>query len=415
MKKTQHFGIVVNNVLDKNRLIDTILKGELFSVLATKKGVVFSETAIEKIIEAEDKHDCVIASKTNNRKLQSYSSGERKKIFLGYCIKQKSDYIILDHLFEHLDLNTKTKIIALLELVSESKINIQIADKQADLLPFITKKYELNPTHFNLIPLSENLPTATFVFEKSKEKVTLISNQNLEQKQEKQILIAFNAVSLQYGEQKVLNNITWCIKKGDFWQLVGPNGSGKSTILSLINGDNPKAYGQDITLFGTKKGSGESIWDIKKQIGYFNPNMTELFNKNQTLEQMVVSGFYDSIGLYVKPTTHQLKTAEKWLLVAELDLYSKTSFSRLTVGQKRLALIIRAIIKTPQLLILDEPIAGLDDEAVAKITFFVNTLIQEQNTTIIYVSHQLERRLKPTAIFELIPDKMGSRGQVVKV
>jgi molybdate transport system ATP-binding protein len=405
MNKLQHFGIVLSNSVDKNGLIENICIGKTFAFLATKKGLFYSETAIEETIQKEDKYDCVIASKTENRKLQTYSSGERKRIFLKYCIEQNSDYLVLDNPLGHLDLNAKIEMAHQLEWVSKTKNLIQIADRRSDLLNFITNKYHIKESDFSLIPLEKK--------ESINDKVGVEKNLVISRNLNSETLIDFNAVSLQYGDKKVLDNLTWRIKKGDFWHLVGPNGSGKSTVLSLINGDNPKAYGQDITLFGRKKGTGESIWDIKKQIGYFNPNMTDLFGRSQTLEQMVVSGFYDSIGLYSKPTDYELKRAQEWLKLADLNQYIKKQFSRLTVGQKRLALIIRAVIKTPKLLILDEPLAGLDDDAVTLMIAFVNTLVAEQKTTVIYVSHQFESRIKPTAVFELTPSETGSTGRIL--
>jgi molybdate transport system ATP-binding protein len=227
---------------------------------------------------------------------------------------------------------------------------------------------------------------------------------------ESDILVKFNNVCVSYNDKKIVKEINWTIKKGEFWQLIGPNGAGKSTLLSLITGENTKAYGQDIYIFGQKKGSGESIWDLKKRIGYFSTTLTELFSRNQTLEQLILSGFFDSIGLYKKPEESQIYIVNQWLKIINLLEHKKTPFLKLSLGQQRLALIIRAIIKQPPLLILDEPLEGLDDENSTLVTQLINYLISTSTITILYVSHRLESKLLPKLILELVPQKEGSIG-----
>ncbi|MEQ1624333.1 MAG: ATP-binding cassette domain-containing protein, partial [Sediminibacterium sp.] len=120
-------------------------------------------------------------------------------------------------------------------------------------------------------------------------------------------------LSVSYEERPILDQINWTIQAGECWQLKGPNGSGKSTLLSMITGDNPKGYGQDLNLFGMKKGSGETVWDIKQYIGYFNPVMIQHFSRLDSIELMIVSGCMDSIGVYIKPSEMQLRLAKEWL------------------------------------------------------------------------------------------------------
>jgi molybdate transport system ATP-binding protein len=412
MKENQHFGIVLTNNVDKNLFVQNILSqnaSDAFSFLNQKKGILYSDLAIEKIIATEYQYDILIVAKNTGRKLQSFSSGEKKKAYLEYCISQNLDYLVLDNPLDHLDTQSRISILALLEKVSQTTIIIQIADRQSDILHFINKKFQIKDTTFEILALEKN-----GVALENNSQIT-IPNTDTIIAFDDEILIEFKSVSVQYEDKKVLNTISWTIKKGEFWQLIGPNGSGKSTLLSLINGDNTKGYGQDLYLFGIKKGSGESVWDIKKKIGYFNPAMTDLFNRSQNLEQMILSGFYDSIGLYCQPTHLQIKIVQQWIAIIELTHLSKKPFSRLTIGQKRLALIVRAIIKKPLLLILDEPIEGLDDGSVILVTHLINKLMSETEITVIYVSHRFESRIKPTAVFELIPSKTGSAGKIKEV
>ena len=152
------------------------------------------------------------------------------------------------------------------------------------------------------------------------------------------------------------------IAPGESVAVTGPSGSGKSTLLQMITGDSHKGYGQDLTLFGHKKGSGESVWDLKENIGYYAPAITDRFRGYHTLEHMVISGLHDSIGLYVQPTDAELNLAGHWLKMLGLQHNKATYFRDLSTGEKRLVMLARAMVKHPPLLILDEPTAGLDPE-----------------------------------------------------
>ena len=226
-------------------------------------------------------------------------------------------------------------------------------------------------------------------------------------------LIKLNGVSVHYHERQILNSINWTIKAGEFWQLKGPNGSGKTTILTMINGDNPKAFGQNIELFGRRKGTGESVWEIKKRIGYFTPSMMELFKRRHTAEQMVISGFHDSIGLYHRPSEIQKHVANEWLKVLGLADKGSRAFVDLSQVHRRMVLIARAMVKHPPLLILDEPSTGLDDKSAALLSALINKIADESQTAILYVSHRTEPDLKPQYVFQLKPGENGSVGEVV--
>nr|HMP31442.1 ATP-binding cassette domain-containing protein [Saprospiraceae bacterium] len=201
----------------------------------------------------------------------------------------------------------------------------------------------------------------------------------------------------------------WTIKPGQFWELSGPIGSGKSTLLSMIIGDNPKAFGQNIKLFGIQKGTGESVWEIKKNIGYFYPKMLQLFKRNYTNEEMLLSGFYDSIGLYTTPTEYHKYIAHQWLDILGHDFRVK-KFQDLSYGQQRIVMIVRAMIKQPPLLILDEPTVGLDDANASLLVSLINTIAAEQKIAIIFVSHRKESKLNPNFVLKLIPSQEGSKG-----
>jgi molybdate transport system ATP-binding protein len=409
MYKKLHWDILLSNQVDKNSFIETLLSGQGTGDLEpfkTLKGILFSDIAIQKFIEKENQYDTIEAAAESNRKLRTFSSGEQKKEFLRYCLNTNPDYIIFDNPFDHLDQASREALADSLEKFSTTVIIIQLVNRAADLLPFIQNKARIIDNSFALHAINpaeiNQKTTTTSLIPKPLEPISYNEN----------ILIKMDGVSVSYEERKIVDRIFWTIKQGEFWQLIGPNGSGKSTLLSMITGDNPKGYGQDLYLFGKKKGSGESIWEIKKQIGIFSTAMTELFKRNDSLEQMILSGFFDSIGLYTQPTQLQKQLVAQWLEVIQMSHLKNKTFNRLSIGQQRVALIVRAILKHPPLVILDEPVEGLDDENVALVIQLINLLKQETNMTIIYVSHRIEPSLAPTSVFELIPANTGSTGKV---
>ncbi|SEB03507.1 molybdate transport system ATP-binding protein [Flavobacterium gillisiae] len=409
MEPLEHWGIFLSNQVDKNAFIETILSGNSSSELSnfnTKEGILFSDIAIDNYIKKEYQYDTVETSFETSRKLRTFSSGERKKVFLNYCINQEPDFIIVDNPLDHLDQSSRNAITLTLQQLAQKTQLILLVNRQSDLLPFQVKKAHIKDNSFVLNEMNaahkeQNLFKANSI-------PAPIENIVFEQ----EILIEMKNLCVSYHEKPILNTINWTIKKGDFWHLLGPNGSGKSTLLSLITGDNTKGYGQDLYLFGVKKGSGENIWDIKKNIGYFSTAMTDLFQKNDSLEQMILSGFFDSIGLYTQPSILQKNIVSQWLELIHLSPLKNKPFKTLSIGQQRLALIVRAVLKHPPLLILDEAVEGLDDENVALVAQLITLLSKETNMAILYVSHRIEPNIIPETIYELTPNTTGSTGKI---
>ncbi len=405
-------AILLKNNVDKTGFVSTILSKKAPDILKhfnNLKGFLFSDIAIEKFIEEEYRYDIVKVASTSNKKLSDFSTGERRKVFLKYCLNQQPDFIIFDSIFDHLDTDSQSELSQNIKNISNTILIIQLANRTTDILNFIEHKYEIKDNTFQIQKLQNKQKSYSSHF-KNKIPDTL---KRIDY--EGDTLVKFSNVCVNYNSKPIVKNINWTVKKGEFWQLIGPNGSGKSTLLSLITGENPKAYGQDIRIFGYKKGSGESIWDLKKRIGFFSTTLTELFSRNQTLEHLILSGYFDSIGLYKKPQKMQFYVVEQWLKIIHMAAYKNTPFLKLSLGQQRLALIIRAIIKQPPLLILDEPLEGLDDENTTLVTQLINLLILKTEITILYVSHRVEPRLVPTTIFELTPSINGSLGRIIRI
>ena len=407
MNNNPHWNILLSDAVNKNQLIKNLLSGNGTGELAVYnnlKGILFSDITIQQFIEREEQYDSLETA--SDRRLRTYSAGEQKKEFLKYCLNQKPDYLILDNPFDHLDQASRKTLVITLEELSKSLGFIQLVNRSEDLLAFIENKAQITDDSF----VTKTIKTS---IKSTEEKHTTQIPKPLHSYDNKdKVLVKMDGVSVSYNERPIVDSIFWTIQQGEFWQLIGPNGSGKSTLLSMITGENPKGYGQELYLFGKKKGSGESVWDIKKNIGTFSTSMTQMFKRNHTLEQMILSGFFDSIGLYTQPTILQKQIAAQWLEVIGMTSLKNKSFLQLSLGQQRVILIVRAVIKHPPLIILDEPLDGLDDHNSVLVTDLINLLIQETNMTIIYVSHRMEPALKPTSVFELIPTETGSIGKI---
>jgi molybdate transport system ATP-binding protein len=407
MNNTPHWNILLSDLVNKNQFIETLIFGKNTNELAVYnglKGILFSDITIQKFIEREEQYDTLEAA--SNRKLRTFSAGEQKKEFLKYCLSQKPDYIILDNPFDHLDHASRKTLADSIAELSKSLGLIQLVNRSEDLLSFIENKAHITDDSFTISPINNS------VNHTKRTHPTGIPKPVHSFDNKETVLVKMDGVSVTYDERPIIDSIFWTIKQGEFWQLVGPNGSGKSTILSMITAENPKGYGQELYLFGRKKGSGESVWDIKKNIGIFSTSMTHLFKRNHTLEQMILSGFFDSIGLYSQPTNLQKQIADQWLSAIQISHLRNKNFNQLSLGLQRVALIVRAVIKHPPLIILDEPLEGLDDNNSALVIDLINILLQETNLTIIYVSHRIEPALKPTSVFELTPSETGSVGRI---
>ncbi|WP_405380958.1 ATP-binding cassette domain-containing protein [Maribacter sp. LLG6340-A2] len=403
-----HWAIYLDNDANKKGFIKDFQHGKIPTALkeyALKTGKLFSQFTLEKLMDKEDKHDKKIIS-NEGQELRTMSSGEQKRALLFYLLKEKPDYIILDNPFDNLDIGFQEDLKTILEEHSKSISFIQLASRKSDTLSFITNYARIEKDQFSVMdtsPNNENQIPHSFTS-------ISIPKSGIEFPNLPDTLVDFKNVSISYGDKKILNNINWSIKKGDFWQLSGTNGSGKSTILSMIFGDNPKAYGQEIHLFGSKKGSGESVWDIKKKIGYYSPAMTDKFSGRHSIENMLISGLNDSVGLYTRPTEFQKRIIKQWLAILDVTSIKNTFFNKLSTGKQRLIMTARAMVKQPPLLILDEPTAGMDDESAALLVALVNKFAAETNTAIIFVSHRKEKGLKPKQTFNLIPSEQGSTG-----
>ncbi|MDR1201052.1 MAG: ATP-binding cassette domain-containing protein [Tannerellaceae bacterium] len=328
------------------------------------------------------------------KKIIFLSSGELRKFLIVHTLVSNPGILILDNPFIGLDTSSRMVLVEMLEKMTRIK-DLQIIlllSNPADIPSMITHVLPVrNKTVYpamlrrdfldNSILLRELFPDTT------SQNVSLPLKASNYPKHS--ITFRMEHVSIRYGERTILSGLDWEVKNGDKWALSGPNGAGKSTLLSLVFADNPQGYANTIYLFDRKRGSGESIWDIKKRIGYVSPEIHLYYNENVPALQIVSSGFFDSIGLYRKCNAEQEEQALQWMNVFGVGHLKEQPFLTLSSGEQRLVLLARAFVKNPDLLILDEPIHGLDICNKNKTAQIIEQFCNEPDKTLIYVTHYL--------------------------
>jgi molybdate transport system ATP-binding protein len=198
-------------------------------------------------------------------------------------------------------------------------------------------------------------------------------------------IIELHNVSVAHGGRTILSNIDWTVRAGERWAVFGPNGSGKTTLLSLLCGDHPQAYSNDVKLFGRRRGTGESIWDVKRRIGLLSPEFHLYFSEPLNAERVAATGFFD--GVADRPTTPEQNRAVQELFAEfRLSHLNGRPFRQLSTGEQRLVLLVRALVKRPELLILDEPFQSLDGSAMRFARGWLDTRLGADQT-LLFVSH----------------------------
>jgi len=331
-----------------------------------------------------------------DKKIVLLSSGELRKFQLIKALLTNPRVLIIDNPFIGLDVNARKILYNVLEQLSGRGALqiILILSTLNDIPEFITHVVPVNNLvsgqkmersyYHNFFCFNER----EICFDEKKRRIQELPGQT--QSYDGGEIVKLNNVSIRYGDRIILKDLNWSIKRGEKWALSGENGSGKSTLLSLICADNPQSYACDISLFGRKRGTGESIWDIKKHIGYVSPEMHRAYLKNIPTIEIVASGLHDSIGLYKRIQPEQLKVCEWWMDIFEISHLKDKSFLQLSSGEQRLALLARAFVKDPELLILDEPLHGLDTANRKMVKQIIDFFGRRENKTIIMVTHYEE-------------------------
>ena len=354
-----------------------------------------------------------------NRRFKYLSTGETRKTLLCQALMSEPELLILDEPFDGLDVQSRAQLAALLESLNQQGYTLVLVLNRFDEIPDfiqhagVLADCNLTETGEKTALLKQAL-IAQLAHSEQLDGITLPepdapSARHALDPHQPRIVLRDGIVS--YDDRPILNRLSWTVNPGEHWQIVGPNGAGKSTLLSLITGDHPQGYSNDLTLFGRRRGSGETIWDIKKHIGYVSSSLHLDYRVSTTVRNAILSGYFDSIGIYQAVSDKQHKLAQQWLDILGMDnRVADAPFHSLSWGQQRLALIVRALVKHPTLLILDEPLQGLDPLNRQLIRRFVDVLISEGETQLLFVSHHAEDA--PACIthrLEFVPDGEGYR------
>ena len=325
-----------------------------------------------------------------DKQLIKLSNGETKRLRIAAALVKNPALLLLDAPLTGLDVQTRADFNDIIKEIIASGITIIMATSPYEIPEGITdiailkdgeiiqtlKKTEFDPTQF----VQNN-------YEKTdRSKLRALLNGDTGENKFS-FIVKMNHVHIKYGDKVILDDINWQILPGERWALLGPNGAGKSTLLSLINGDNPQAYANDIVLFDRKRGTGESIWDIKSKIGFVSPELHQYFPTDNSCLQVIESGYYDTLGLFRPSQKAKADAALGWMQALEIDKYARNLLKNVPASVQRLCLLARALIKNPDLLIFDEPCQGMDTHQQAHFKSIINTICDMSNVTLIYVTH----------------------------
>lgn len=328
-----------------------------------------------------------------DKKIILLSSGELRKFQLTKTLLTAPRILMMDNPFIGLDAPTRELLFNLLEQITRlGTLQIVLVLSMLDDIPsFITHVVPVNE-----MKVGEKMEREAYI-EAFRAQDSMAPMEELQQRildlpynndnYTSDEVVKLNKVSIRYDDRTILKELDWTVMRGEKWALSGENGAGKSTLLSLVCADNPQSYACDISLFGRKRGTGESIWEIKKHIGYVSPEMHRAYLKNLPAIEIVASGLHDSIGLYKRPKEEQMSVCEWWMNIFGIAALKDKPFLQLSSGEQRLALLARAFVKDPELLILDEPLHGLDTYNRRRVKKIIEAFCRRRDKTMIMVTH----------------------------
>ena len=333
------------------------------------------------------------------KKIIYLSSGELRKFLIVRALLKHPRLLILDNPFIGLDAPSRALLVEMLQQMTQvhgvqvilllsnpqdipAMVNRVLPVVDRTLLPPMSREAFLA----DKVLIHRLFPTEGLTEEQPVE-VSDLPVDPEKQPATHTVTLRMEKVKVHYGSRIILQDIDWEIKNGEKWALFGPNGSGKSTLLSLVYADNPQSYANTLYLFDKKRGSGESIWDIKKRIGYVSPEMHLYYRQNVSTLKIVGSGFFDSIGLYQQCSEEQETLALAWMRLFGIDHLRDRMFQTLSSGEQRLVLLARAFVKDPDLIILDEPLHGLDVSHKKQAAAIIEQFCERPGKTLIYVTH----------------------------
>ena len=418
IKRGEQIAIVGDNAAGKSRLVEVLtghsplLQNEVHYDFSSSKLRLVSENL--KYISFRDAYGPQDSTYYYQRRwnlgdqseedspLIVLSSGELRKYQINKALASNPRILILDNPFIGLDAPSRKDFRELLERLTRETylLVILVLSKRDDIPDFIT----------HVLPIEGLRLLPKMTLEEYRKQYAALPKPQLDERIKNWIvdlpvrelndsdfypasggeILRFKDVSIKYGNRTILQPLNWTVHEGERWALTGKNGSGKSTLLSLVCADNPQAYACDIQLFGHRRGTGESIWEIKRHIGYVSPEMHRAYLKDIPAIDVVASGLNDSVGLYVRPKPEQKQICLDWMQVFGVEEVADRSFLQLSSGEQRLCLLARAFVKDPELLILDEPLHGLDDRNRELVRQIIEQFCLRPRKTLVMVSHYEE-------------------------
>lgn len=327
-----------------------------------------------------------------DRPFKAISTGEARKVLIARALMSDPELLILEEPFGGLDISSRKEMLQLFEELMDLGVQLLLFDDFHEGLPArIDYLVYVSDGRISLEGQRKEVLESPAWESYNKRQIRLPhhlpDSYRYDHLDPACPFIKTVALDVAYEGKTVFTGLNWVFKRGENWRISGPNGSGKSTLLSMISGDNPKAYGKDITLFGIKRGSGESVWDIKRHYGILSSSLHRDYRAPGTVAEVVVSGFYDSIGLYDKPTAAQWRIAREWLELLGMQRKESIPFARLSFGEQRQVLIVRAMVKLPLILLLDEPCIGLDKNSRSQVMALIDYISAHSQTHILFVAH----------------------------
>lgn len=327
------------------------------------------------------------------------STGESRKVLLVKALTCKPDLLILDEPFDGLDAATHQMLAQHLQSLVGQTPMILVLNRFDECPDFITDMAYVDKGHLLHTVRRHDEQAYGELYQLLHLKNSdldlpgMDAATSLPPLNPAEPLVRLKEISIRYGETTIFENLSWTIERNQHWQLTGANGSGKTGLLSLITGDHPQCYVNDIFVFGFQRGHGESIWQIKQYIGYVSTALHREYRVSTSVRNVIISGFYDSIGLYSKCTDRQREIANEWLAVLGMSGRANEPFNKLSYGDQRLLLIARSMVKHPALLILDEPCLGLDDMNRQRVLALIEKICAGSQTSVIYVNHHPEDKI----------------------
>jgi len=327
------------------------------------------------------------------------STGERRRLMIARALSQDPQMLVLDEPYDGLDIDFVTHLKEVIAALSQQIPIVIIVNRLSHLGDHISHLACLHKMDLVLAGPRSKIETSKLWHQLQDMHSTprpmpsaMAASEPLVLEAD-QPLVEMRAVDVGYQSKQIIRGLDWKIMPDEHWKVSGPNGSGKSTLLGLISGDHPQCFGNEIFIFGNRRGEGESIWDIKRNMGIMSTALHQQYRVSITCEKVLLSGFFDSIGVYTSVTAEQRKIAGEWLEFIGLEKHTSSLFRSLSFGQQRMLLIARALIKRPRLLLLDEPCQGLDPINRALIIQLVSQIAEGNIAQILYISHDAEDHL----------------------